>query len=672
MKRWCRTSSIGRTMLVFVFLWAMLWAPGAGAQTVQYVYDALDRLIAVVDTNGDTAVYHYDAVGNLLSIDRVTSSQVSIISFSPGSGPVGTTVTIYGTGFSATPSESTVTFNGTGATVSSATTTKLVVTVPTGASTGTIAVTSPNGSANSATNFTVGPGNAPIITSFTPSIGTGGTSISVTGANFDTVAANDRTRLNATLSAVSSVTSTSLSTAVPPFTGSGPITIGTPLGVAVSATDFFVPPSPYVAADVVFTDRMTVGGSKTVTVGTANKIGLVTFAATAGQRVSVKASSVTMSSGWMTLFKANNTSAGAAIMFSGSTAFIDAQALPVTGSYTVMVDPISTYTGNATLNVYDVIDVTGTIPADGTPTAVTTNTPGQNARLTFSGTSGQRISLKTSSTTIADAAVKVLKPDGTTLGSVGAYTGYTTFLDVQTLPVAGTYAVLVDPSSMNMGSTTLTLYDVPADITGSITPGGSAVAVATTTPGQNGRLTFSGTSGQRVSLKTTSTTFADVTISVLKPDGSTLASMTTWSGYTGFIDAQTLPTTGTYTVFVNPTNHYTGSTTVTLYDVADTTGTVAVNGSSVGVTLSTPGQNGTLTFSGTASQQATVHVTGNTMGSVTVTLLKPDGSQLTSSTSSSGSFDLATQTLPTTVTYTIGVDPSSLNTGTMNVSVTSP
>jgi hypothetical protein len=65
-------------------------------------------------------------------------------------------------------------------------------------------------------------------------------------------------------------------------------------------------------------------------------------------------------------------------------------------------------------------------------------------------------------------------------------------------------------------------------------------------------------------------------------------------------------------------------------------------------------------------------VTGNTMGSVTVTLLKPDGSQLTSSTSSSGSFDLATQTLPTTGTYTIGVDPSSLNTGTMNVSVTSP
>src|SRR4029453_14574151 len=98
------------------------------------------------------------------------------------------------------------------------------------------------------------------------------------------------------------------------------------------------------------------------------------------------------------------------------------------------------------------------------------------------GTSGQRISLKTSSTTIADATVKVLKPDGTTLGSVGAHTGYTTFLDVKTLPVEGTYAVLVDPSSMNMGSTTLTLYDVPADITGSIPPGGRAAARANTTP----------------------------------------------------------------------------------------------------------------------------------------------------------------------------------------------
>jgi hypothetical protein len=55
-----------------------------------------------------------------------------------------------------------------------------------------------------------------------------------------------------------------------------------------------------------------------------------------------------------------------------------------------------------------------------------------------------------------------------------------------------------------------------------------------------------------------------------------------------------------------------------------------------------------------------------------VRLLKPDGSQLTSSTSGSANFNLATQVLPTTGTYTIVVDPSSNNTGSVNVAVTNP
>jgi hypothetical protein len=99
---------------------------------------------------------------------------------------------------------------------------------------------------------------------------------------------------------------------------------------------------------------------------------------------------------------------------------------------------------------------------------------------------------------------------------------------------------------------------------------------------------------------------------------------------------------------------------------------VTIGGSSVPVTTTVPGQNGSLTFSGTASQQVTVRVTGNTMGSVTVKLLRPDGTTMTTTLSSSASFNLATQTLPTTGTYTVTIDPSQTNTGTMNVQVTNP
>jgi hypothetical protein len=44
------------------------------------------------------------------------------------------------------------------------------------------------------------------------------------------------------------------------------------------------------------------------------------------------------------------------------------------------------------------------------------------------------------------------------------------------------------------------MYDVPADATSSITPGGAAVTLTATVPGQNITFTFTGSVGQRISL----------------------------------------------------------------------------------------------------------------------------------------------------------------------------
>jgi uncharacterized protein YfaS (alpha-2-macroglobulin family) len=60
------------------------------------------------------------------------------------------------------------------------------------------------------------------------------------------------------------------------------------------------------------------------------------------------------------------------------------------------------------------------------------------------------------------------------------------------------------------------------------------------------------------------------------------------------------------------------------------------------------------------------------MSVVTIKLLKPDGTTLTSSTSSVANFNLTTQTLPSTGTYTVSIDPSGANVGSMNVRATSP
>src|SRR6185369_16386149 len=76
----------------------------ANNNPVKYVYDDLGRVAAVIDPAGDTARYNYDSVGNLVSISRQSSTLVSILEFTPKIGLAGTVVTIYGTGFSATPS----------------------------------------------------------------------------------------------------------------------------------------------------------------------------------------------------------------------------------------------------------------------------------------------------------------------------------------------------------------------------------------------------------------------------------------------------------------------------------------------------------------------------------------------------------------------------------------
>ncbi|WP_211212345.1 IPT/TIG domain-containing protein, partial [Rudaea cellulosilytica] len=71
----------------------------------------------------------------------VTVPVPTITGFSPSIGPVGTSVTITGTNFSATAANNVVKFNGTAAAVTAASATSLTATVPSGATSGKISVT---------------------------------------------------------------------------------------------------------------------------------------------------------------------------------------------------------------------------------------------------------------------------------------------------------------------------------------------------------------------------------------------------------------------------------------------------------------------------------------------------------------------------------------------------
>src|SRR4029453_16766588 len=112
---------------------------------------------------------------------RVLLSRVEVTSVSPTSAPIGSTVTIAGSGFGASQGSSTVTFNGVAATASAWSSTSVTVNVPAGATTGPVVVTV-GGQASNGVGFTVL--QPPNITSVNPTSGVAGQSVTITGSNF--------------------------------------------------------------------------------------------------------------------------------------------------------------------------------------------------------------------------------------------------------------------------------------------------------------------------------------------------------------------------------------------------------------------------------------------------------------------------------------------------------
>jgi YD repeat-containing protein len=637
---------------------------------ITYIYDELGRLVGAVDPSGDTARYTYDAVGNLTSISRHISSQISIIEFSPNNGAPGTPVTIYGTGFSRTPGQNTVKFNGVAATVASSTTTQIVTSVPNGATTGPITVATSAGTATSSTAFTVGNATAPTITNFTPNVGAPGASVTLTGTNFQAAPSNNKVAFNGVRAPVISATATSIVTAVPNGAASGRLTVTTPDGKAVSASDFYIAPPPYTGADVESTGRIAIGETKAVSVNTANKVAMLLFDGVAGQRISLNIPGSTITNyAHVYIYRLDNTQLTNTYVYQNGTGFIDALALPATGTYTIIIDPEGANTGSMTLQLNDATDSNvGTITPGGPPVTTTTTTTGQNARATFSGTAGQKVSLDVSSVNIPGTHVSIQNPNGTTLASI--YSGTAgAFMDTQTLPVSGIYTILVDPSNTNTGSATLRLYDVPANGNAPIVPGGSPVTIATTVPGQNAALSFNGTAGQHISLSLSGVTIPNYSyIYLLRPDGAQVTSTYVNQNTTAFIDTLPLPVSGTYIILVDPQGPSIGNMSVQLNNASNVpAGTITAGGAPVTVSVTTAGQTASLTFNGYANQRISLGMGNGTMGWALVSIVKPDGTNLIDPTWTNGGGYFDVRVLPATGTYTIIVDPENANTGNLTL-----
>ncbi|MGH3032963.1 MAG: S8 family peptidase [Gaiellaceae bacterium] len=421
----------------------------------------------------------------------------------------------------------------------------------------------------------------------------------------------------------------------------------------------------------------------------ANENANVRFDGVAGQRIALELSGVTIGpstccSSRVSVLRPDGTALMSPAYFGTSGGFVDTRTLPASGTYTIVVDPQGSSAGNVTLTLHDVpADAAATIVPGGPAVSTGVTTPGQNARVTFQGVAGRRVSLELTGVTIGTstccgARVSILRPSGTALVSPAYFGTSGGFVDTRTLPESGAYTIVLDPNAAATGSGTVTLHDVPPDAAGTIVPGGPAVSTGVTTPGQNARIAFEGVAGRRVSLELTGVTIGTSTccgarVSILRPSGTALVSPAYFGTSGGFVDAQALPESGTYTILLDPDGKAVGSATATLHDVPpDVTGSVATGGDPLSVTMTTPGQNARITFAGTAGRAVTLRLSAVTIGTSTccgarVSILRPDGTALVSPTYFGTSGKTLTATPATTGTYTVVVDPQKTATGAVTL-----
>jgi hypothetical protein len=168
----------------------------------------------------------------------------SISSFTPGSGPVGTTVMITGTNLTGATS---VKFNGSAASFTVNSATSITATVPSGATTGAIWVTTPGGTATTAGYlFVVTVPPPPTISSFSPTSGPAGASVDIQGTNLTGATS---VKFNGTADPSFVVNSpTDITAHVPAGATTGPISVTTPGGTGTSTTSFPVTVPPTISS----------------------------------------------------------------------------------------------------------------------------------------------------------------------------------------------------------------------------------------------------------------------------------------------------------------------------------------------------------------------------------------------------------------------------------------
>ncbi|MFG3044351.1 RHS repeat-associated core domain-containing protein [Streptomyces sp. NPDC048241] len=634
-----------------------------------YAHDAAGRLVGVTDPAGETARYRYDKAGNRLGVDRYSSAVLSVLSVVPLRAAPGAKITVSGTGFSPTASADTVTIGGKPATVSSASATRLVVTVPTSAVSGKVAATVAGSTAEAAESFTVAPAG-PAISKFEPTAGVPGDQVVLSGSGFAATAAENVVRFNGIVAEVKDRTGTSLTVQVPPNARTGRVELNTPDGSATAAGDFTVTQEADAALfDTTMRASVTDPDPSQITVATAGHKARVLFDAERGDAIDFGLQGASFATRADLSLVSPQGKTVAISNFGGLSADWEVLGLPESGTYQFVVATRSTDTGSVAVMLSKPAG-TG-LAFDGPVTTTSLSRIGQDGAWTFTAAKGESLSVGVDAVAMSSyVRCYVYLPDGTQGEYLPVPNKDSNSLDIDSLTQTGQYTLRCDPDSGGTGTVKVTVSHYAQ--AGTLTPTGASSTLDLARPGQDGIAGFTAQAGDYLSLGVSGTTVPTyATITITGPDGKSINSFTTEPSRGGDWDSGALTAAGTYTVRVAGKKLDTGKVTLTLSQPTDV-GLLPLGGAAVKATVARPGQNIHSSFNAKTGDNLSLGLASNTFtNSLWVTVLAPSGATVVSNrlVSAGASGTIALTNVTETGTYKVRVNPNYAVTGSVSLTL---
>jgi len=198
----------------------------------------------------------------------------------------------------------------------------------------------------------------------------------------------------------------------------------------------------------------------------------------------------------------------------------------------------------------------------GTTSRIVTTGPTQVSRFTFSGTVGARITTEVFSFSYPSPVTMRFRLGDRVLTDVRV-TSTTAFIDPIRLDATGTWTVEIDAPRADVGGLALRLRAV-TDIVRSIVVDGASQSFTLTQSGQRALIVFPRSAGRRVRVRVADANPTQMTLRVLGPDGAVVQTCTLASSNISprFCEVLNPPTTGNYTVVIDPLGIALGAATI--------------------------------------------------------------------------------------------------------------